>query len=155
MPHAWWKVIQPRQKVAGAALMAAARPPSQNGSMVGDAAPGGGSGTGGGTGGKFLSHLSSKGGGLSPVQTITLACGGIFDAAFSPDTARLAVACRDGTMRVLEWPSGQCLGGFHVSAHQQRRRWGSHSTVLCAAAAPAWRHGRCVQSCMHSSSVAT
>jgi WD40 repeat protein len=41
-------------------------------------------------------------------------CGGINDASFSPDGLKLAVACRDGSVRVLDWPGGTCLGGFQV-----------------------------------------
>lgn len=62
--------------------------------------------------GKLLSHLSSKSTGSNPSSTISLACGGINDAAFCPDGGRLAVACRDGSVRLLEWPSGACLGGY-------------------------------------------
>jgi WD40 repeat protein len=64
--------------------------------------------------GKLLSHLSSKSTGSNPSSTISLACGGINDAAFCPDGGRLAVACRDGSVRLLEWPSGACLGGYQV-----------------------------------------
>jgi hypothetical protein len=64
--------------------------------------------------GKLLSHLSSKSTGSNPSSTISLACGGINDATFCPDGGRLAVACRDGSVRLLEWPSGACLGGYQV-----------------------------------------
>ncbi|KAF6256805.1 WD40-repeat-containing domain protein [Scenedesmus sp. NREL 46B-D3] len=62
--------------------------------------------------GKLLSSLSSKSTGSNPCSTISLACGGFNDAAFCPDGSRLAVACRDGSVRLLEWPSGACLGGY-------------------------------------------
>jgi WD40 repeat protein len=64
--------------------------------------------------GKLLSHLSSKSTGSNPSSTISLACAGINDAAFCSDGGRLAVACRDGSVRLLEWPSGACLGGYQV-----------------------------------------
>jgi WD40 repeat protein len=64
--------------------------------------------------GKLLSHLSSKSSSNNPVQTISVPCGGINDAAFSPDGSKLAVASRDGSVRLLDWPSGTCIGGFRV-----------------------------------------
>ncbi|GBF89015.1 hypothetical protein Rsub_01514 [Raphidocelis subcapitata] len=78
----------------------------KSGSMLGE---GGGSG-------KLLSMPSltaSRASGLSPCQTITVpgSCGAN-DAAFSPDGGRLAVACRDGSVRLLDWPSGQCVAGY-------------------------------------------
>jgi WD40 repeat protein len=48
------------------------------------------------------------------VQTISVPCGGINDAAFSPDGSKLAVASRDGSVRLLDWPSGTCIGGYRV-----------------------------------------
>jgi len=61
---------------------------------------------------KLLSQLSSKSSGLNPINTINPGGGGINDVSFSPDGARLAVACRDGSCRVLDWPSGHCTAGF-------------------------------------------
>eukprot|EP00775_Hariotina_reticulata_P004222 gene4222-4471_t len=67
--------------------------------------------------GKLLSHLSNKSSGQNAVQTVTVpGCGGINDASFSPDGLKLAVACRDGSVRVLDWPGGTCLGGFQSVA---------------------------------------
>jgi WD40 repeat protein len=65
--------------------------------------------------GKLLSHLSSKSGSSNTVQIIPVPCGGISDAAFSPDGSKLAVANRDGSVRLLDWASGVCIGGFRVS----------------------------------------
>jgi WD40 repeat protein len=67
------------------------------------------------TSGKLLSHLSSKSNSNNPVQTISVPCGGINDAAFSPDGSKLAVANRDGTVRLLDWTTGACIGGYKVS----------------------------------------
>lgn len=66
------------------------------------------------TAGKLLSHLSNKGSGLNPCQVLPVAGNGIMDVAFSPDGSKLAVACRDGACRLLDWPSGQCVAGFQV-----------------------------------------
>eukprot|EP00879_Flechtneria_rotunda_P024967 GHRR01026495.1.p1 GENE.GHRR01026495.1~~GHRR01026495.1.p1 ORF type:complete len:222 (+),score=63.06 GHRR01026495.1:604-1269(+) len=72
-------------------------------------------------GGKLLSQLSglssssSRTSSQAPCQTINVNGGGINDAAFSPDGSRLAVACRDGTVRLLDWPNGNCVGGYSVS----------------------------------------
>eukprot|EP00879_Flechtneria_rotunda_P028765 GHRR01030985.1.p1 GENE.GHRR01030985.1~~GHRR01030985.1.p1 ORF type:complete len:472 (+),score=191.29 GHRR01030985.1:604-2019(+) len=69
-------------------------------------------------GGKLLSQLSglssssSRTSSQAPCQTINVNGGGINDAAFSPDGSRLAVACRDGTVRLLDWPNGNCVGGY-------------------------------------------
>jgi WD40 repeat protein len=63
---------------------------------------------------KLLSTLSSKSSGLNPINTVHPGGGGINDVAFSPDGTRLAVACRDGSCRVLDWPSGHCIAGFQV-----------------------------------------
>ncbi len=80
----------------------------QSGSMMGEAP------------GKLLSMpglTSTRASGLGPCQTITVpSCGGVNDAAFNPDGNRLAAACRDGSVRLLDWPSGQCVAGFRVSA---------------------------------------
>lgn len=65
--------------------------------------------------GKLLAHLSSKTTAGPPATPISVpGCGGINDAAFSTDGARLVVACRDGSVRLLDWPSGTCVGGFQV-----------------------------------------
>lgn len=95
----------------------------QNAGMIGESS------------GKLLSHLSSKSLGNNPSQTITLACGGVNDAAFSPDGGRLAVACRDGSVRLLDWPSGQCLGGYQVGG------WGLGLRVQRLLD---WLHGQCL-----------
>lgn len=65
---------------------------------------------------KLLSHLTStKTASNNPLQTISVpGCGGINDAAFCPDGSKLAVACRDGSVRLLDWPSGVCVGGYQV-----------------------------------------
>jgi hypothetical protein len=63
--------------------------------------------------GKLLS-LSSKSSGTNPCHTIAVPCGGVTDAAFSPDGSKLAVAGRDGSVRLLDWPSGTCIRGFRV-----------------------------------------
>lgn len=69
--------------------------------------------------GKLLSMsslTSSRTSGLNPCQTISVpGCGGVNDVAFNPDGNRLAAACRDGSVRLLDWPSGQCVAGYRVS----------------------------------------
>lgn len=68
---------------------------------------------------KLLSHLSSKAAGVpsAPATTLTVpGCGGINDACFSPDGSRLAVACRDGSVRLLDWQTGTCLEGYQVTS---------------------------------------
>jgi len=77
--------------------------------------------------GKLLSVpglTSSRASGLSPCQTISVpACGAINDVAFNPDGNRLAVACRDGSVRLLDWPSGQCVAGYRVSGRALGISW--------------------------------
>lgn len=98
--------------VAETLLLLTLNPALQNPGMTGEGS------------GKLLSHLSSKSTGSNPSSTISLACGGINDAAFCPDGGRLAVACRDGSVRLLEWPSGACLGGYQVGGGSRLEKQG-------------------------------
>lgn len=89
----------------------------QTAGMVGDGA------------GKLLSQISSKGSSTHPVNSITVPGNGINDVAFNPDGTRLAVACRDGGCRLLDWPSGNCVAGFYVSGGQAMGTAGSITCV--------------------------
>jgi hypothetical protein len=66
--------------------------------------------------GKLLSMsslTSSRQSAHNPCQTVAVpGCGGVNDVAFNPDGNRLAAACRDGSVRLLDWPSGQCVAGY-------------------------------------------
>ena len=55
----------------------------------------------------------------SPVSTFTVNGGGINDMALSPDGTRLAVACHDGALRVLDMATGTVVGGFQVRLSPQ------------------------------------
>lgn len=61
---------------------------------------------------RFSLSLGSKSSGPSPQQTIAIGGGGVQDVAFSPDGLQLAVACRDGALRVVDVSSGNVVAGF-------------------------------------------
>ena len=55
------------------------------------------------------SHKNSH----SPINTFTVPGGGINDMAASPCGTKLAVASRDGCIRLLDVANGSTVGGFH------------------------------------------
>lgn len=62
-------------------------------------------------GGKFSLSLGSSSKHHGPTQTIQLSGGGMHDAALSPDGAKLAAACADGALRLVDMASGTVIGG--------------------------------------------
>lgn len=60
--------------------------------------------------GKFLS-LGSGPKATTPSHTIQLAGGGLHDLALSPDGCKLAAACADGALRVVDMATGTVVGG--------------------------------------------
>ena len=75
-------------------------------------------GEGGGSGSKFSLGLGSSKKDLTPSNTFAAVgsggsgSGGICDASLSPDGRLLAVACRDGAVRLLDALTGAVTGGF-------------------------------------------
>jgi len=89
---------------AGAALAGAAEPPPAAGRFS--------LGLGGAslTGSSASSAAGAAGAGFKPVAT--MACpAGVNDACFSPDGRLLAVACRDGALRLYDAANGAVVGG--------------------------------------------
>ena len=62
---------------------------------------------------KFSLNLSSKTGN-NLHSSIHLDGAGINDMAFDPRGQKVAVACRDGVLRIVDWAAGQTLAGFQV-----------------------------------------
>jgi WD40 repeat protein len=62
-------------------------------------------------GGKFLSMGSSTQKQQSPHATIQISGGGILDLAVSPDHTKLAAACKDGALRLVDLATGTVIGG--------------------------------------------
>jgi WD40 repeat protein len=62
---------------------------------------------------KFLSLGSSSNKNSGPVSIFAVGGGLIHDMAVSPDGSRLAVACKDGVLRILDLATGACLHGMH------------------------------------------
>eukprot|EP00798_Chlamydomonas_sp_ICE-L_P024182 gene24182-9772_t len=59
-----------------------------------------------------LGSSKSKAQAQSPFNTISVNGGGINDIALSPDGTRIAAACRDGALRLLDLATGTLIGGF-------------------------------------------
>jgi WD40 repeat protein len=83
-----------------------------------------------------LASAAARSSGLAPCQVITVpGAGSANDAAFNPDGNRLAVACRDGSVQLLDWPSGQCIAGYRVRGGRGRHGEAAGRALACHAAA--------------------
>ncbi len=63
------------------------------------------------TASKFLS-LGSSNKNVSPLTTFNLNGGAVSDIAMSPDGTRMAAACRDGVLRILDVANGSVVAGM-------------------------------------------
>lgn len=78
------------------------------------------------TSGKFSLSLGSSSKSQTPSTVIPINGGGISDAAVSPDGRTVAVACRDGALRLVDLASGTVVCG--CSSY--------YGAVLCCAFSP-------------------
>mmetsp|Transcript_15945 Transcript_15945/g.34445 ORF Transcript_15945/g.34445 Transcript_15945/m.34445 type:complete len:454 (-) Transcript_15945:734-2095(-) len=63
-------------------------------------------------GSKFSLNIGSSSKSTNPLSSFTINGGGINDLAASPDATRLAAACKDGVLRLLDVATGTVVGGF-------------------------------------------